>query len=539
MSPTSDPKPNEAMPEYAALNSTDDHEASNGSTKRPQRRTSSSTSRENQQRFVTQDGDVLGTLAYMPPEQARGQVHEIDRASDVFGLGAILCEILTGAPPYQGTNLWTMREAATEARLDDAMARLRNCGADAELIALAEQMLAPSKLDRPASAELVSTAIAAHFEAAEERARQAEWDKLAQARPASRIKRLWRRCRQRPIASIVVTALAMMLCVLSVVLLRPVPKLRVGIKPWVGFSPLAVADDLDLCSGIDLVLEPVEDHDDALQKLSRGELDVVLCPLEGHVFARAGGYRTKAVLKLDDSLTADAIVARDFVCSPSDLIGKTIVYVQMDAPHYLLLAFVEGHGLRKEDVELVAVKTAEEAVERFIHGEEEGIAAVAIYEPYLQKALKEVPGAHLLTTAEREAGAIVDILTVDEAYINSDPQHVESLSNGWYEAIRLLKQRDPGALASACKFLGGKSKPPVSEAQYDLMTAGMKYSDRHDNESFFAVGNDGQSEFRTRMLAAHNRLSKWGFLRDTTRHNPGEADGSEILLGLRQRNDLK
>ncbi len=53
---------------------------------------------------MTEVGDVIGTPAYMPPEQALGKIEEIDEKSDIYSLGAILYEMLTLEPPYSGEN---------------------------------------------------------------------------------------------------------------------------------------------------------------------------------------------------------------------------------------------------------------------------------------------------------------------------------------------------------------------------------------------------------------------------------------------------
>lgn len=113
-------------------------------------------------------GTVSGTPAYMAPEQARGQ--DVSVRTDVFGLGAILCEILTGCCPYSGTKLVDVCYQAASGDLEFAYAKLAECDADDVLVRLAIRCLSPTPEDRPADAGVVARELTLYLESLLQRA---------------------------------------------------------------------------------------------------------------------------------------------------------------------------------------------------------------------------------------------------------------------------------------------------------------------------------------------------------------------------------
>jgi tetratricopeptide (TPR) repeat protein len=126
----------------------------------------------------TAAGVVLGTPAYMPPEQAAGLIDEVDERADVFGLGGVLCAILTGKPPFVAATGESTRQLAAAGNVSDAFARLDRCGAEPQIVALCKRCLSPERDGRPRDAGEVARVVAELRAAAEERARRAELDRV-------------------------------------------------------------------------------------------------------------------------------------------------------------------------------------------------------------------------------------------------------------------------------------------------------------------------------------------------------------------------
>jgi serine/threonine protein kinase/WD40 repeat protein len=109
---------------------------------------------------LTLDGSVIGTPAYMPPEQARGELDAVDERSDVYSLGAMLYELLTGHAPFEGPNVALVIQAVAKMPVEPPSTLAPSAPRD--LSAIAMKALAKEKKDRYESARALADEVRAY-----------------------------------------------------------------------------------------------------------------------------------------------------------------------------------------------------------------------------------------------------------------------------------------------------------------------------------------------------------------------------------------
>jgi serine/threonine-protein kinase len=255
----------------------------------------------------TKSGTLLGTPSYMAPEQARGEIHQVGPPADIYALGAMLYELLTGRPPFQAATametllLVTRDEAVPVSRLQANIPR------DLETICL--KCLQKETAKRYATAEQL----------AEDLRRFLSGEPI-RARPVSGPERLWRWCKRNPKSAFAAATIFVLLTVVSVGSTYAAFKIRAERNRATENERIATRNEKIANEQADLALETVNTviknvqrrlgREPNVQPLRRDLLRSALESLK-RVASNAGNEGTKQ-RNMGDAFLQMGILAREF-----------------------------------------------------------------------------------------------------------------------------------------------------------------------------------------------------------------------------------
>lgn len=294
---------------------------------------------------------------------------------------------------------------------------------------------------------------------------------------------------------------------------------QVATLTWVGYAPIYLAQEKGFFEGIDVQLEKIEDTPARRAALASGSVQGSVDILDSFTNGAAAGLPASVVLKLDDSMGGDGIVVRKSVNAIQDLRGKTIAYPPGQPSHFFLLALLDDAGMKITDVESRPME-ADQAGAAFVSG---SVDAAVTWEPWLSRAAA-LPDGKILTTSRETPGLIVDVFTVRNDFLRSNPDVVRAFLRGWFRAVEFWKTNPKEANPILARSMG------LSETEFDRMVSGVRYADLPNNQAFFTTPAGGTSPFAATVNRADQIWGREGLIKAPV--DPKKIDGSALVLSL-------
>ncbi|NUR55357.1 MAG: OmpA family protein [Acidobacteria bacterium] len=279
---------------------------------------------------------------------------------------------------------------------------------------------------------------------------------------------------------------------------------RFGINVWAGWSPIIYANNgfkagkawkapggRDFKVELVLIDDPIAMRDAYAAgnlHVGWGTLDMVPLFLEG--LRKDSRVMPRIYQQVDWSNGGDGIVVRDTIKTMADLRGKTVVLAQNSPSHFFILNALINAGVQPAEVQFKFTQDAFQAAAAF--NADRNLAGAVSWAPDIYN-LEKVRGNKLLVTTATANKLIADVWFARADFAKDNPDIVEGLARGIFDAMQDLKAQD--AKQKVAKLMAAGYSIPESDA---LGMLGDAHSTNYaENRDFFLNQNNPTNFERT------------------------------------------
>src|SRR5262249_11284212 len=212
--------------------------------------------------------------------------------------------------------------------------------------------------------------------------------------------------------------------------------------------------------------------------------------------------------QIDWSNGGDGIVVRDTIRTMADVRGKTMVLAQNSPSHYFLLNELFNSGVQPAEVDFKLTKEPFQAAAAF--NADKKIAVVVSWAPDIYN-LEKVKGNKVLVTTSTANKLIADVWFARADFANDNPEIMEGLVRGMFDAMIDLKAQD--AKAKVAKLMATGYSIPESDA---LGMLGDAHSTNYAENREFFLNQNNPTNFERTWNTAYFLYKKIGAVTDQT-----------------------
>jgi len=210
-----------------------------------------------------------------------------------------------------------------------------------------------------------------------------------------------------------------------------------GWMPWPYADQAGIVDRWEEKYGIEINFVQVNDYVESVNQYTAGQLDgVTVANMDALTIPAAGGKDTSAIIVGDYSNGNDGVLMKGG-SGLSGIAGQDVYLVELSVSHYLLARALESVKMTMTDVSTINTSDADIAG-AFTSPD---VTTAVAWNPQLA-TMKQADGATQVFSSADIPGEIVDLMVVDTATLEANPNLGKALAGIWYETMALMQQGD-------------------------------------------------------------------------------------------------